>query len=219
MPTWVNHFRVADKLINKLNNIDTQYFVIGTIAPDCGKLDKSHGAYLPYTGVTHFTKDIKYSKKRDCNYNYVYETYVKNETDIKKRSFYLAYYIHLFEDCVFANNIFAPIENEYGDFRCNEDVRKQVTKERNNIDFMFLSENVSPTFELFKKCKPFNVDYPEWYKNNEIAEQMKNIVKFYSNLQYEAIEYKFLSPQIMDSFVELTLKLLDKELKSKGILK
>lgn len=84
---------------------------------------------------------------------------------------------------------------------------------------MFLAKNISPTFELFKKCKPFSEDYPEWYKHNEIARQMKNIVKFYSNPIYEDIDYKFLSPEIMDDFVELTLNLLDEELKLKGVLK
>lgn len=64
MPTWVNHFRVADRLIDKLDNIDVAYFVVGTIAPDCGKLDKLHGIYKPYTGITHFTKDIQYSLKK-----------------------------------------------------------------------------------------------------------------------------------------------------------
>lgn len=218
MPTWVNHFRVADRLIDKLDNIDVAYFVVGTIAPDCGKLDKLHGIYKPYTGITHFTKDIEYSKKTDCNYNYVYETYVKDETDIKKRSFFLAYYIHLFEDCIFANNIFAPIENEYGDFRYNETVRSDVAKERNNIDFMFLANHISPTFELFKKCKPFKEDYPTWYKHNEIAQQMQHIVRFYSNPKYENMKYKYLSPEMMDDFIELTLNLLEKDLKVKGII-
>lgn len=218
MPTWVNHFRVADKLIDKLSGIDKEYFVIGTIAPDCGKFSKVHGCYKPYTGVTHFTKEISYSKKTDCNYNHVYETYVKNEIDAKKRSFFLAYYIHLFEDCIFAKNIFMPIETKYGNFRENEDVRRQVAKGKNNIDFMFLANNVSPSFEIFKKCKPFKEKYPEWYKHNEITHQMKNIVEFYSNPTYEDIEYKFLSPKVIDDFVEVMFQLLCSDMKEKEIL-
>lgn len=218
MPTWINHFRVADRFIDRLDNIDKEYFVIGTIAPDCGKLDKSHGVYKPYTGITHFTKDIEYSKKTDCNYNLVYNNFVKNETDIKKKSFYLAYYIHLFEDCVFANNVFAPIENKYGDFRFNEKIRKQVARERNNTDFMFLAKNISPSFEMFKKCRPFNEAYPYWYQHGEIADQMKNIKRFYSNPKYEQMNYEFISPSLMDKFVFETVKLLEKDFKEKGIV-
>lgn len=218
MPTWINHFRVADRLINRIDGIDTEYFVIGSIAPDCGKLDKSHGVYKPYTGITHFTKDIEYSKKTDCDYNFVYDNFVKNETDKKKRSFYLAYYVHLFEDCVFANNVFAPIENEYGDFRFNEKIRKQVAKERNNTDFLFLENNVSQSYEILKKCKPFDESYPEWYKHSEIAEQMKNIVAFYSNSKCEQMDYAFISPMLMDKFVSKTVKLLEEDFKEKGIV-
>lgn len=218
MPTWINHFRVTDKLIYTLNNIDIEYFVIGTIAPDCGKYSKSHGMYRPYTGITHFTKDLEYSKKTDCNYNYVYETYVKNETDIKKRSFYLAYYIHLFEDCIFANDVFLPIEKKYGDFRYNDNVRNQVAKERNNIDFMFISNNESSSYNIFKNCKPFREKYPKWYKHGEIASQMKNIVKFYTNSKYEEMNYKYISPQTMDNFVEKTISLVRYDLDRKNIL-
>ncbi len=218
MPTWINHFRVADRLIDKLDNIDAEYFAIGTIAPDCGMLDREHGIYKPYTGVTHFTKEMEYSKKTDCDYEYVYNRYVKNEKDIKKRSFYLAYYIHLFEDCIFAKNLFAPIENQYGDFRYNEAVRRQVARERNNIDFMFIKNNISPTFEIFKGCEPFDESYPDWYAHNEIALQMKNIVRFYSDPNFEDMEYEYLSPKIMNDLVERTVKLLMVELNKKGII-
>ncbi len=64
MPTWINHFRVADKIIDKIDNIDKQYFAIGTIAPDCGIQVKLHGIYKPPSGVTHFTKEFEYSKKK-----------------------------------------------------------------------------------------------------------------------------------------------------------
>lgn len=63
MPTWINHFRIADKLLDKIKLLDKEYFVIGTIAPDCGIPDKYHGVYKPYTGITHFTSELEYSKK------------------------------------------------------------------------------------------------------------------------------------------------------------
>ena len=87
MPTWANHFRIADKLLPHLKTLNTEYFIIGNIAPDCGIPDSAHGVYMPPTGATHFTKDYYYSKKTDCDYNYIYNTYIKNETDIKKNRF------------------------------------------------------------------------------------------------------------------------------------
>lgn len=211
MPTWINHFRVADKIIDKIDNIDKQYFAIGTIAPDCGIQVKPHGIYEPPSGVTHFTKELKYSKKTDCDYIYVYEHYVANENDLKKKSFFLAYTIHLFTDCVFAKNIFMPIEEKYGDFRYNEDLSKRVKLERNNIDFMFVRNNVSPTFEIFKSCGSFNESYPDWYKHNEINKKMKFIIDWYENCKCQDLDYKYVTPKMMDDFVAKTAELIKTE--------
>ena len=218
MPTWANHFRIADKLLPHLKTLNTKYFIIGNIAPDCGIPDSSHGVYMPPTGETHFTKDSYYSKKTDCDYNYIYNTYIKNETGIKKKSFYVGYYIHLFADCYYANKLFLPIENKYGDFRYNDEVRKTVAAERNNIDFLYFTENESPSFELFKTYGAWNEAYPDWYKNNEISQQMKNIVRHYTVNKPKEMEYHYLTPQIMDAFVnEASIELLD-DLKNKELL-
>lgn len=217
MPTWINHFRIADRLFDKITLLDKEYFVIGTIAPDCGIPDEKHGIYVPFTGITHFTSELEYSKKTDCNYELVYHKFIENETDIKKRSFYIAYFIHLITDCVFAQNVFAPIENTLGDFRTNNKLRNQIKEERNNTDFFYLKNNISPSYELFKQCKPWSEDYPEWYQNNEIARQMKNIVRYYNNPNVKSIKYEYITPELMDEFVELTYKIVLEELSKRNI--
>ena len=111
-----------------------------------------------------------------------------------------------------------PIENKYGDFRYNDEVRKTVAAERNNIDFLYFTENESPSFELFKTYGAWNEAYPEWYRNNEISRQMKNIVRLYTVNKPKEMEYHFLTPQIMDAFVnEVSIELLD-DLKNKELL-
>lgn len=217
MPTWINHFRIADKLLDKITILDREYFVIGTIAPDCGFRDKQHGVYIPYTGITHFTSELIYSKKTDCNYEFIYQNYIKNETDIKKKSFYIAYFIHLLTDCLFAKNVFVPIESSLGDFRKNSKLREQVKREKNNSDFLYLRNNISPSYELFKQCKPWAEKYPEWYKNNEIAKQMKNIVNYYENTKPEMVEYEYITPALLDDFVDYAYELIIQELAKRGI--
>lgn len=218
MPTWINHFRVADKLLDKIDTLDKEYFIVGTVAPDCGIPDKEHGVYKPYTGITHFTKELEYSKKTDCDYEYVYQKYIKNEKDIKKKSFYIAYFIHLLTDCIFAKNVFAPIENSLGDFRKNKKLREQIKSERNNTDFLYLRNNISPSYEMFKKCEAWSENYPEWYKNNEIAIQMKNIVNYYENTEYKEITFKYITPELMDEFVDYTYKIVIEELSKRHIV-
>ena len=137
MPTWANHFRIADRLLPRLTSLDQAYFIIGNIAPDCGIPDSSHCRYQPPTVATHFTKDYLYSKKTDCDYEYIYRTYIEHETDLKKRSFFIGYYVHLYADCYYAKHLFLPIEKKYGDFRENEELRGDVARERNKIDFLY----------------------------------------------------------------------------------
>lgn len=217
MPTWINHFRVVDKLLPNIKNMDMEAFLIGTIAPDCGVAGDRPGVYLPPSGVTHFTKDMYYSEKTDCDYSLVYEKYVKDETDLRKRSFYMAYFIHLYIDCAFANDVFAPIREMCDDFYNDFAFRDTVRAERHNIDMQFLAESVSQSYELFKKCKPWRESYPQWYENNEIKRQMKNIIHCYKHPKPKDMEYKYFTPKTMDDFVNnVYLGVID-ELKSRNI--
>ncbi|MBR2134562.1 MAG: zinc dependent phospholipase C family protein [Eubacterium sp.] len=218
MPTWINHFIVADKIIDRIKNIDKEYFIIGSIAPDCGKQTAPHGIYNPPTGETHFTKDYEYSRKTDCDYNYVFNNYVKGEKDIKKYSFFLGYYIHLFVDRFFANEVFVPIENKYGLFRENEELSRTVKKEKNNIDFLYVKNHTSPTLELFYTYDGFNENYPKWYKNGQITWQMENIKSLYKNCEGAEMEYKYLTPADMEKFHERVFAALLNELEEKRIL-
>lgn len=218
MPTWANHFRIADKLLPHLKTLNMEYFIIGNIAPDCGIPDKEHGVYRPPTGATHFTKDYEYSKKTDCDYEYIYRQFVQGERNHKKQSFFIGYYTHLFADCYYANQLFVPIEAKYGDFRQNEALRRQVAAERNNIDFLYFAQNVSPSFERFKTYQGFCEPYPEWYQNHEIARQMQNIVRHYTVNQPKEMAYRYLTPQIMSNFVDEVCQALLEDLTDKGLM-
>lgn len=218
MPTWANHFRIADRLLPQLEALDAAYFIIGNIAPDCGIPDKGHGVYQPPTGVTHFTKDYDYSKKTDCDYEYIYQTYIKDEADRKKKSFFTGYYAHLFADCYYANKLFVPIEAAFGDFRENEALRQTVAAERNNIDFLYFAENESPSFQLFRTCDGFHEAYPAWYRHDEISCQMKNIVRHYTVNQPREMAYRYLTPQVMSDFVKQVSALLLLDFKEKHII-
>lgn len=216
MPTWINHFRVADNLLDKINQLNIEYFLIGNIAPDCGIPTGKNGEYVPSTNITHFTvKDI--SNKTDCNYNYIYENYIKNETDIKKRSFFIGYFVHLFTDCEYALDIYLGAEKKYGKFSDNLKLWKAFKTELHNIDELFLKDNYIKSFELFKTYTGFSETYPDWYKNNEITKQMKNIVNFYAHPNPKSMNYKYITPErISDLIDDITIKLLA-EFEKRGI--
>lgn len=198
MPSWAIHFRVADYFLDKIDGLNKEYFIVGNIAPDCGV--PVNGQYNPSTRVTHLTvNDI--SNKSDCNYDYIYNHFIKEETDINKKSFYIGYFVHLYTDCRNAIYNCFPIEEKYGKFVENRNLSIAVKKEWHNIDCKFLKNNTSPSFELFKTLLGFSENYPSWYKNNEISWQMKNIVSFYRDIKIENIDYKYTGPEAMDNFV------------------
>ena len=36
MGTWMSHFRIAEKLLDKIEGLDPEFFAIGNIGPDSG---------------------------------------------------------------------------------------------------------------------------------------------------------------------------------------
>ena len=188
MASWAIHFRIADWFLDRISELDREYFIIGNIAPDCGVPYKHKRGYNPPSIVTHRTND---GNKSDCDYESVYNEFIKNETDCKKKSFFIGYFVHYMTDCFWAQQVCIPIERTYGCFAVHRELSKAVKKEWYNLDFLFFKNNVSPSFELFKTYKGFHEPYPDFYKHNEIAKQMKNIVSFYSSNAPEKMEYKY----------------------------
>jgi len=217
MPSWANHFRIADKLLKNIKNLNLEYFIIGNIAPDCGIPTGNNGEYSPPSSVTHFTaNDI--SLKNDCNYNCIYNNYIKNETDLNKKSFYTGYFAHLFTDCEYVTEIYFKIADEHRKLFENQKLWKKVRKEQYNIDSSYFINNGSQSFELFKSYGCFNESYPEWYQNNEISIQMKNIINFLENSEELDIKYKYIVPREIELFTDNTVDKLLKEFQIRNII-
>jgi len=216
MPSWANHFRTADKLLDRIDNLNTEYFIIGNIAADCGIPTGNSGEYIPSSAVTHFTAQA-ISNKTDCDYNYIYEHYIKDETDIYKRSFYTGYFVHLFVDCEYAKKIYVVFKDKYGNRTDYPDIRKKFRAEMYAIDCLYLNNKSSQSFEMFCNYNGFSEPYPEWYQNNEISLQMKNIVRYYCGAVPMEMEYQYITPTIMEAFIDCTVNKLLEELKDKNI--
>lgn len=211
MATWGIHFRIADNILANLSNIDREYFIIGNIAPDCGRRVES--GYDPPTEVTHLTKMWN---KSDCEF--IFENCIKNETDFKKRSFFAGYYTHLLTDRLYSRLISIPIEEKFGLYRENHGLSKLVKKEWYDADFRFFAQNKSPAFEDFKKYRAFKEDYPLIYKNGEIGEQMKFIVSFYKNKKPENVEFIYTNKQNFDNFTEKASEIILEEMHKNSLI-
>lgn len=88
--------------------------------------------------------------KSDCDYNYIFENFIKNETDFKKRSFYAGYYVHLLTDCLFSRLVSIPIENKFGLYREHPGLSKRVKKSGMTPITLFLPKIKAPHLRILK---------------------------------------------------------------------
>lgn len=212
--TWGIHFRIADEILKHLHQIDREYFIIGNIAPDCGK--RVENGYDPPTEVTHLTKIWN---KSDCNCEFIFENCIKDETEFKKKSFFAGYYTHLLTDRLYSRLISMPIEEEFGKYREHPGFSKLVKREWYDADFKFFAENKSPAFEDFKRYRAFKEAYPSIYKHGEIGKQMKYIVRFYKNKKPENVEFIYTNKQDFDNFVAKASEIILEEMHKNGMIK
>ena len=56
MASWIVHLRIADKLLERFP-FDEASFVVGSIAPDCGRQNPDGLTYTPSKAVSHCTPD------------------------------------------------------------------------------------------------------------------------------------------------------------------
>ena len=213
MATWCIHFRIADEILKHLKNIDREYFIIGSIAPDCGK--RVDGGYEPPTEITHLARMWN---KKDCDYNYILKNCINGEQDFKKRSFFAGYYTHLITDSLFCRLVSLPIEERFGLYRENPGLSRAVKREWYDADYAFLAENSCPAFEDFKGYKKFEEAYPSIYRHGEIGIQMKNIAAFYSGKAPEGVEFYYTDKQSLDSFVDDACKIILDEMRGNSMI-
>lgn len=202
MASWAVHFRICDYFLDKIHQLDTEYFIIGNIAPDCGVPAKD--GYSPHSEITHRTHSGNY--KGNCDYQSVYDDFINGENDVKIRSFWIGYYVHLMTDCLWVQNLCENLLDNFKNLDMHSETAKIIRKEWYNLDNEFFAENASPSFELFKTFKGFNEDYPDFYKNNEISNRMKYIVSFYGENKPCEMKYKYTTPDMVEKFIRDTQK-------------
>lgn len=213
MASWAIHFQIADYFLDKIPNLNKEYFVIGNISPDCGI--PCENGYDPPSEVTHRANDGHKSKS---DYESIYNDFIKDEKDIKKKSFWLGYYVHLFTDCQFTYRICKPIKEKCGPISQNKELLFKVKDEWHNLDFEILEKNKSSSFEIFKNSNGFFEDYPDFYKENDITNRMKFIVDFYKTGKPRLMHYTLTKPEAIESFIAEVPEIIQSELKSKNLM-
>lgn len=206
MASWLTHLRVAEKIKQKVPEIDFPYFIMGSIAPDSGVPDESQRNYTPSKEVTHCsyqkdgtTKDIDESVFFD---NYLLPEKIMTRSD-STRSFLWGYYFHLITDKLWLEEYFRPFKIHYETEFENpdKDFIDFIREEMLTLDFEYLKEKGS---ELVDELKNFNGSINFFYEfdSDYIYECKNRIVDFYcSEPLHLDREYKYLNSQIIEEFI------------------
>ncbi|HNR05023.1 MAG: hypothetical protein PHI04_02920 [Clostridiaceae bacterium] len=206
MASWLTHLRVAEKIKQKIPEIDFPYFLIGSIAPDSGVSDEKQRNYTPSKEITHYRyqKDDSISDMDDSVF---FDSYLKPEKIMTRsdstRSFLWGYYFHLITDKLWLEEYFMPLKIQYENEsdKGDKDFVDFIREEMVSLDFEYLELE---GMELINQLKDFNgnISFFSEFDSDYIYECKDRIADFYSgepiNLNKE---YKYLTPQKIEDFV------------------
>ncbi len=144
MASWIEHLRVADWLLDKLQGLDAKQFVVGNIGPDCGAVTDVPGEYDPPNRITHYSPG---GKKRDCEPWRFRDAYLP-DPDPARNAFYLGYYVHLWTDRLWHERVFRKAEETHAAaFAANPAMKLVMKRDWYDLDARFLRDH--PDFRAF----------------------------------------------------------------------
>ena len=206
MASWLTHLRIAEKIKQKVSEIDFPYLIIGSIAPDSGVADESQRNYTPSKEITHW-RYLKDDSISDMDEIAFYNSYLVPEKLITRsdstRSFLWGYYFHLIADKLWLEDYFRPLKSRYESEP--EDPDKDfvdfIREEMVSLDFEYIKDKGQ---ELLEQLKSFDGNINAFYEfDSEYIYECKNrIVDFYSG-EPPSLDsgYKYLNPQLIEEFV------------------
>ena len=214
LATWLAHLRIAEKVKERIPEIDISYLMMGSIAPDSGKPDETYRNYNPTKEITHF--ETKKEKDR-CRIDLeaFYEKYLAPSKIFTRsdstRSFFWGYYFHLITDCLWVEKYLLPNQKTYdAENHEDKDFISIMREEIYALDFLYLQKTGNNIIESFKEIKPDLIFFNE-FEASYIYECQQKIVEYYEKNQYTLDrDYRFYSLDIIEEFInEATQKCID----------
>ena len=209
MASWMVHLRLAEKLLDKIDNLDAELFGIGNIAPDSGVPDEKWQNFDPPKEITHLQNTNEaYYWARDLEF---YRTYLAGQEireDRQKFSFLLGYFFHLVTDNLWTLNIWRPSKQRYlSQMSSESELGKEVKYDWYGLDFRYVLDHPDCFFWRVFKASKYPPSYLAYFPEGAIEANMDYIKKFYSQAEkdipanYRIKDNKYLTSQEMDAFI------------------
>ena len=210
MASWMIHLRIADRLMDRIPDLDKTAFVMGNIAPDSGVPNADWSAYHPPKAVSHYKtkQDDETFFDIDRFLGEYFSPELIRSYSLRRFSFFLGYYVHLLTDIDWTLQIYRPVialHAEHGPEGKNACIRK-MKQDWYDLDFRFLEENPDfRAFRIYEQASCFTNDFMDIFSEDAFENRRKYICGFYHGQHGELYrEYPYLSPDQADSFVGQT---------------
>ena len=200
MASWMIHLRIADKLLDRIENLSPIDFIMGNLAPDSGT--ETDGGFIPDQRISHFRRD-DLSGKKDIDLAAYRAKYFSPDLiagyDEKQYAFYLGYYTHLLTDTIWSNEIAWPTRQKFP-----EATWAEIKKDWYDLDRLFLKKR--PGFRAFRAylgSVGFVNSYIDFFPADAFEVRREAVTSFYLTEGYDPYRaYHFLTEAEMDRFVE-----------------
>ncbi len=205
LASWLTHLRIAEKIKNTIKDIDLNYLLIGSIAPDFILYDDSYKTSL-LANITDIKLDI------DINVlNYAiadfYNKYMHPQKLIvrsdKTRSFLWGCYFHLITNKAWIEEYYSQFTTAYEQH--SEDIKQDMSafikEEMFALDFKYLESNGTNIINEFRNYN-FSLNYFCEFDTTYINEYKSKIIDFYSKEAASTSgNLEFFSLNSLESFI------------------
>lgn len=198
MATWLVHLRVAEKVLERVP-LSRRDFLVGNIAPDCGRPDKN-GGFDPPKEVTHWTKN----SKGNCDYNAFSEEMFPLAKNERERAFLLGYYSHLVTDCLWVRLINDPCKEKYRELytRDRAEYYRLVKADWYDNDAAFLAAHPNlPILAELAAVRGYDSSVLPYYGSDNVQLQIDRIAEFYRTRRCDGRSFVYITPKQIDEFV------------------
>lgn len=209
MASWMVHLRVAERLLEHMEDVAEKEFIMGNIAPDSGVPTADWKAYVPSSRVSHFKT---YSENGTAEIDI--GSYLRQYFPPEKRAgysreqyaFYLGYLTHLLTDIEWIAHVYEPCIARYPEAYA-EDSHKllwTLKKDWYDLDFLYLKKHPDfRAFQIYESAEGFVNQYMEIFAEDAIENRREYITGFYREGREDVErEYVYLTEAQADRFVE-----------------
>ena len=197
MATWMTHIRIADELMKKYPRLYSKEFVIGSIAPDCGKINPDGVSYVPENDITHFGR---YREGRD----YGRLISLMNKDNAR---FFLGYYTHILTDDIWIANVLLPKKAVFlPEF---EDFYHFIMAQRENwfiLDREYIRDHPdNEAYRLFEETEEMENIYLDFQPSDALTGHIEKVKAQYASPIPEDYDKKYMSEDELSRFIEIAL--------------